>query len=159
MHYLIMVRYFMHSYSKDESKQIHHWVIFLTYWFIPVSLGSPGERHPILAQALACLLGSFQHLLSSLRRHVERKRQWRSGKLGKLAGALVMCMSLNEVKSMAARRTLLASEVLMYGSALCVMPFCNTFSTRATRKISAWGLVTEKIPWRREGEMNKEADY
>lgn len=38
----------------------------------------------------------------------------------------------------------------MYGSAQCVMPFCNTFSTRATRKMSAWGLVTENIPWKRE---------
>lgn len=39
------------------------------------------------------------------------------------------------------------SEVLMYGSAQWVIPFCNTFSTRATRKMSAWGLVTEKMPW------------
>jgi hypothetical protein len=35
------------------------------------------------------------------------------------------------------------------------MPFCRTFSTLATRKISAWGLVTEKIPWRRDEEERK----
>lgn len=51
------------------------------------------------------------------------------------------------------------SEVLMYGSAQWVMPFCNTFSTRATRKISAWGLVTEKIPWKRKGGMTEEAEH
>lgn len=55
------------------------------------------------------------------------------------------------------QRTLVMSEVFMYGSAQWVMPFCNTFSTRATRKISAWGLVTEKIPCKREGEMTEEA--
>lgn len=49
-------------------------------------------------------------------------------------------------------RTLFISEVLMYGSAQCVMPFCNTFSMRATRKISAWGLVTEKIACRKKKE-------
>lgn len=42
-------------------------------------------------------------------------------------------------------QTLFISDVFMYGSAQCVMPFCNTFSIRATRKISAWGLVTEKM--------------
>lgn len=31
-----------------------------------VLLGRPGKRHPVLGQALACLFGSFQHLLSSL---------------------------------------------------------------------------------------------
>lgn len=33
---------------------------------ISILLGSPGKRHPVLGQALACLFGSFQHLLSSL---------------------------------------------------------------------------------------------
>lgn len=33
---------------------------------ISVLLGSPGKRHPVLGQALACLFGSFKHLLSSL---------------------------------------------------------------------------------------------
>lgn len=128
---------------RVESKQI----IYKRFdsWIISVLLGSPSKRHPVLAQALARLLGSFEHLLSSLRRHrkdiikstPERfppspprgQNQW--------------------------QRTLVMSEVFMYGSAQWVMPFCNTFSTRATRKISAWGLVTEKIPCKREGEMKQ----
>lgn len=46
----------------------------------------------------------------------------------------------------------------MYGSAQCVMPFCSTFSIRATRKMSAWGLVTEKMPLGRERMGGKEDD-
>ena len=37
----------------------------------------------------------------------------------------------------------------MYGSAQCVMLPCSTFSTRATRKISTCGSVTEKTPCNR----------
>lgn len=33
---------------------------------IPVLLGCPGERHPVLAEALARLFSSFQHLLGRL---------------------------------------------------------------------------------------------
>lgn len=90
------------GHSKDESKQIYHWVIV-----IPVLLGSPGKWHPVLAQALACLLGSFEHLLSSLWRHGRRQRprsksiqKKRGGKKEeKITAAFVMCMCLNEVKS------------------------------------------------------------
>lgn len=133
---------------RVESKQINYKIKRFDSWIISVLLGSPSKRHPVLAQALACLLGSFEHLLSSLRRH--RK---------------------DIIKSTPERfppsppwgqnrwqRTLVMSEVFMYGSAQWVMPFCNTFSTRATRKISAWGLVTEKIPCKREGEMTEEAE-
>lgn len=42
------------------------------------------------------------------------------------------------------------SEFFMYGSAQCVMLPCSTFSTRATRKISACGSVTEKTPYNRQ---------
>lgn len=114
-------------------------------WIISVLLGSPSKRHPVLAQALARLLGSFEHLLSSLRRH--RKD--------------IIKSTLERFPPSPPRgqnqwqRTLVMSEVFMYGSAQWVMPFCNTFSTRATRKISAWGLVTEKIPCKREGEMKQ----
>lgn len=57
-------------------------------WIIPVLLGSPGKWHPVLAQALACLLGSFEHLLSSLRRHGRRQTQNTNTKInteGKMA--------------------------------------------------------------------------
>lgn len=52
-------------------------------------------------------------------------------------------------------KTLFMSEVLMYGSAQWVMPFWRTFSTRATRKISAWGFVTEKIPCRERADLKR----
>lgn len=49
-------------------------------------LGSPGKRHPVLAQALACLLGGFENLLSRLRTHGEeirteenRETEWETG--------------------------------------------------------------------------------
>lgn len=58
--------------------------------------------------------------------------------------------SITKQTLMAPSNTFPGSEFFMYGSAQCVMLPCSTFSTRATRKISTCGSVTEKTPCNRQ---------
>lgn len=129
---------------------------FRSAWYfdsviISVLLGRPGKRHPVLGQALACLFGSFQHFLSSLQTQSQNTHKINTQRTEhKDNFHTLTCQQTSVCYYFVNEKTLFISDVLMYGSALCVMPFCSTFSIRATRKISAWGLVTEKIPCRKK---------
>lgn len=93
----------MHLYLTVPKRNPNRFISgqYFDSWIIPVLLGSPGKWHPVLAQALACLLGSLEHLLSVLQSETDEQKTQNQSKrekanterwAGKHAAAFLVCI-------------------------------------------------------------------